>query len=182
VTAPGGAPGVDALIVVDMQEGILRGEPKHDLASVVERINRLAARVRRVGGTVFFVQHDGPPGDDFAPQSAGWPILGSIDRHPEDRVVRKNLNSAFFGTSLGADLSRLAPHRVFVTGWATDFCVDATVRAAAELGLTVVAVGDGHTVSDRPYLSALRIIEHHHAIWAGLFAPGGITVARESEL
>src|SRR5436853_1228321 len=40
-----------------MQEGLLRGAPKHDLLAVVERINRLALRVRRSGGSVFFVQH-----------------------------------------------------------------------------------------------------------------------------
>jgi len=44
---------VDVLLVVDMQEGLLRGAPKHDLLAVVERINRLALRVRRSGGSVF---------------------------------------------------------------------------------------------------------------------------------
>ncbi len=37
---------VDVLLVVDMQEGLLSGGPKHDLLAVVERINRLALRVR----------------------------------------------------------------------------------------------------------------------------------------
>lgn len=35
---------MDVLLVVDMQEGLLRGAPKHDLLAVVERINRLAVR------------------------------------------------------------------------------------------------------------------------------------------
>jgi nicotinamidase-related amidase len=39
---------MDALLVVDMQVGLLQGDPKHDLAGVVQRINRLAARVRDV--------------------------------------------------------------------------------------------------------------------------------------
>ena len=60
---------MDVLLVVDMQEGLLRGAPKHDLISVVERINRLALRVRRAGGAVFFVQHVGPVGDDFEPRT-----------------------------------------------------------------------------------------------------------------
>jgi nicotinamidase-related amidase len=44
---------VDVLLVVDMQEGLLRGAPKHDLLAVVERINHLAVRVRRSGGSIF---------------------------------------------------------------------------------------------------------------------------------
>ena len=36
---------MDAMIVVDMQVGLLKGEPKHDLHGVVDRINLLAAMV-----------------------------------------------------------------------------------------------------------------------------------------
>ncbi len=55
---------MDVLLVVDMQEGLLQGKPKHDLSGVIERINRLAARVRERGGCVLFVQHDGPRSGD----------------------------------------------------------------------------------------------------------------------
>ena len=48
---------MDALIVVDMQVGLLNGEPKHDLRGVIERINRLAAKVRGQSGVVIFMQH-----------------------------------------------------------------------------------------------------------------------------
>jgi nicotinamidase-related amidase len=147
---------VDVLLVVDMQEGLLRGAPKHDLAGVVERINRLAA--------------------------PGWPILSSIEREPADRVVRKTLNDAFFGTSLESELARLGAKRLLVAGWATDLCVDATVRSAATRGFQVVAVSDCHTVSDRPHLSARQVIEHHHWVWTNLLAPYPVTIAREAEI
>ena len=39
-----------------MQVGLLNGEPKHDLRGVIERINRLAAKVRERSGLVF-MQH-----------------------------------------------------------------------------------------------------------------------------
>lgn len=48
---------MDALLVVHMQVGLLSGEPKHDLSGVLDRINRLAAKVRARGGKVFLVQH-----------------------------------------------------------------------------------------------------------------------------
>ena len=41
---------MDALLVVDMQEGMLQGGAKHGLPAVIERINRIAARVRTKGG------------------------------------------------------------------------------------------------------------------------------------
>lgn len=173
---------MDVLLVIDMQQGLLRGDPKHDLRAVVARINRLAARIRGRHGCVLFVQHDGPSGDDFEPFTPGWSILDSIERDTRDRTVRKTLNDAFFGTSLRSDLEGLGAGRVLVAGWATDLCVDATVRSAAALGFEVVVVADGHTVSDRPHLSAPRVIEHHHWVWTNLLAPHPVSIAREAEL
>jgi nicotinamidase-related amidase len=108
---------MDALLVVDMQEGLLRGAQKHDLAGVVQRINAVASRIRQGGGAVFFVQHAGPAGDDFEPQTAGWRLLRSIEVEPSDRIISKTLNDAFFGTSLQSDLAAqnlLAPRPVII--------------------------------------------------------------------
>ena len=173
---------MDVLLIIDMQEGLLLGEEKHDLACVVERINRLAERVRQGGGCVVFVQHDGDCGDDFAPFTSGWAILASIRREPQDRIVRKTLNDAFLGTSLQSDLLELGAGRVLVAGWATDLCVDATVRTAAALGFVLIVVSDCHTVSARPHLSAERVIEHHHWIWTNLICSHPVTIAREVEI
>lgn len=41
---------MDAMVVVDMQVGLLDDAPKHDLAGVIQRINALAAMVRQHGG------------------------------------------------------------------------------------------------------------------------------------
>ena len=173
---------MDALLVVDMQEGMLRGEPKHDLAAVVERINRLARRVRRAGGSVVFVQHAGPAGDEFEPHTPGWRLLSGIGVEAGDRLVAKTLNDPFFGTPLRSDLAGLRPDRLLVAGWATDLCVDATVRSAAALGFRVVAVADCHTVADRPHLDARGVIEHHHWVWANLLASHPVSIVREAEV
>jgi len=172
---------VDVLLVVDMQEGLLRGAPKHDLVAVVERINRLALRVRRSGGSIFFVQHAGPVADEFEPRSPGWHLLSAIKTEPGDRIVGKTLNDPFFNTSLQSDLAELRVDRVLVAGWATDLCVDATIRSAAALGFKVVAVADCHTVSDRPHLSA-SIVIHHHWVWANLLARHPVSIIREAEV
>jgi nicotinamidase-related amidase len=173
---------MDAFLVVDMQEGLLRGDPKHDVAGVVQRINVAANRVRQGGGAVFFIQHAGAVGDDFEPLTAGWRLLSSLAIERSDRVVAKTLNDPFFGTSLQADLAALPVSRVIVAGWATDLCVDATVRAAVALGYEVAVAADCHTVSDRPHLKAERIIEHHHWVWTNLLARRPVTIARAADL
>jgi len=85
-------------------------------------------------------------------------------------------------TELPALLSAIALRRVLIAGWATDFCVDATVRSAVSRGHAVVVVGDAHTVGDRPHLDAASVIRHHNWIWANLISEHPIRVAGTAEL
>ena len=173
---------MDALLVIDMQEDLLRGEVKHDLPQVIERINGLARRVRESGGRVVFVQHDGKGEDGFVPFTPGWAILSAMERDARDLAVRKSLNDAFFATSLEAQLRELGARRVIVCGWATDFCVDASVRSAAALGFEVVVAADCHTLAARAHLSARAVIEHHHWIWANLICPSAVRIIPAAEI
>jgi nicotinamidase-related amidase len=173
---------MDALLVVDMQAGLLAGPPKHDLQGVITRINQLAAMVRDRSGKVVWIQHCGRPGDDFAPDKAGWRFLPEMDRQQADIAVPKTLNDPFAGTDLKATLDSIKPGRVLVTGWATDFCVDATVRSAVSNHYNVVAVADGHTLNDRPHLDAPSVIRHHNWIWSELITNRSIRIADTAEL
>lgn len=173
---------MDAMLVVDMQAGLLNGEPKHDLHGVIERINRLMAKIRAQSGTVILVRHCGGKGDDFEPQTPGWSFLPELVRDPADVVVRKKLNDPFAGTGLRACLKEIVPDRLMITGWATDLCVDTTVRSAVENHHDVVVVTDGHTVSDRPHLDAAGVIRHHHWVWSNLITQRSIKLAAANEL
>ena len=173
---------MDAMLIVDMQVGLLSGAPKHDLSGVIERINRLAARVRAQSGKVIFIRHCGPEGDDFEPQTAGWQFLTELFRDPADIVVQKHLNDPFAGTDLQDRLREIAPDRVLITGWATDLCVDATVRSAVSNHHHVVVVADAHTLNDRPHLDAASVICHHHWVWSDLITQRSLRLASTSQL
>ena len=168
---------MDAMLVVDMQAGLLDGAPKHDLAGVVARIESLSRRIRERGGTVVRIRHCGPPGDPFARGADGWQFLPELPPRAGDIVVEKTLNDAFAGTDLAEVLRRLAPDRLLVAGWATDFCVDSTVRAAVSAGHAVMVAGDGHTLADRPHLDAATVIRHHNWVWSELIARTPVRVA-----
>lgn len=173
---------MDAIIVVDMQAGLLNGGPKHDLPGVVDRINLLTSVVREGFGKVVWIRHCGNPGDDFAPNTQGWSFLPELDRHGDDIVLEKTLNDPFAGTALQAILEKIQPDRVLVTGWATDFCVDATVRSAVSNNYNVVVVSDGHTLSDRPHLDAPAVIRHHNWVWSNLITKRSIRVVAAAQL
>ena len=173
---------MDAIIVVDMQVGLLDDASKHDLQGVLERINAVAMMVRRGSGKVIWIRHCGQRGDGFEPHTPGWEFLPALVREADDIVIEKRLNDPFVGTSLATLLADLAPRRVLIAGWATDFCVDATVRASVLRDQHVVVVSDGHTLSDRPHLGAAAVITHHNWVWSGLISHRSIRLATTDEL
>lgn len=173
---------MDVIIVVDMQVGLLDDAPKHDLQGVLDRINALAAMVRRGGGKVIWIRHCGQPGDGFERQTPGWEFLPALIRDADDIIIEKSLNDPFVGTELTTLLGDLAPRRVLIAGWATDFCVDATVRSSVSRDQHVVVVSDGHTLSDRPHLGAAAVIAHHNWVWSGLISNRSIRLATAQEL
>ena len=74
---------MDALVIVDMQEAAVAEGFQYDLDAVIQRINRLAARVRRAGGTVIFIQHDGVAGNGFEPGVVEQNVEAASVRHGE---------------------------------------------------------------------------------------------------
>ena len=173
---------MDVIILVDMQVGLLSGPPKHDLAGVVRRINALTAMVRKQSGKVIWVRHCGKAGDGFERHTKGWSFLPELTRDPDDLVVEKTLNDPFVRTSLPEILFRISPDRILIAGWATDSCVDATVRSAISYDYHVVVVSDAHTVSDRPHLDAVTVIRHHHWVWSDLITNRSVRIMTAGQL
>lgn len=171
--APSGA---SALIVVDMQAGLLAGPPKHDLAGVVRRINTLAAAMRAGGGHVVWIRHCGADGGGFGRGDAGWAFLDDLDVRRDDPVVEKTLNDPFAGTGLADRLAALGADRLVVAGWATDFCVSAAVRAAVSRGYVVAVASDAHTLTDRAQIDAPTAIAYHNWLWTELLAAHPVDV------
>ena len=169
------------LLVIDMQVGLFAGASRYDADGVVRRANDLAHAVRAKGGAVVFIQHEDE--GDFAHGAPGWRILPALDSRPEDIYIRKTACDSFYRSELDEVLRELQITRLLVTGCATDFCVDTTIRSAASKDYEVVVVADGHTTADRPHLPAEKIIEHHNWMWAKLILPSRpVTVVTANEL
>lgn len=173
-----------ALVIIDMQRALFTSDsPKYDAVNLIDRLNRLASRIRASGGVVIFVQHEGPQGDPFDPQSPGWGLLPDLVVEDRDIVVRKKSCDAFLNTTLADVLQDQEAEQLVITGCATDYCVDTTVRSALARGYRTIVPADGHTTANRPHMSAEKIIVHHNAIWSDFIAPAGpATISRCADI
>jgi nicotinamidase-related amidase len=163
-----------ALLIIDMQMGSFKPEtPRYDAHGVVERINSLSDYFRQNGDKVIFIQHDGTKENCYIPGTPDWHILPALMQHPADMILSKTANDSFYHTELDAILGKNHITDLFITGCATDFCVNATVHSALLKEYTVFVVKDCHTTADRSYLSAAQVIQYHHWLWENLTPTNG---------
>lgn len=159
-----------ALLVIDMQAGLLHGpQTPHAKASLIDHTRQLMARAREQQVPLFFAQHTGPEGSPIAAGSDFWQIAPEFPRQESDRCFNKARPSCFAGTPLLAWLQQSDVKRLVIVGMKTEYCVDTTCRAAADLGFEVVLVSDAHSTTDSAVLNAAQIIAHHNVTLAGPF-------------
>ena len=72
---------------------------------------------------------------------------------------------------------------MFITGCATDFCVESTIQSALTKDYNITVVSDGHTTGERPHLAAVKVIEHYNWVWNNMIpTKGKIDVKSTAEI
>ncbi|HZZ43415.1 MAG TPA: isochorismatase family cysteine hydrolase [Tepidisphaeraceae bacterium] len=146
---------VGALVVIDLQKGIVGMPTVHPTGEIVERAARMARAFRGRGWPVVWVhvtgvkerRTDAGPGK-FTPAGDWAEIVEGVGREEGDHVVEKRTWGAFLGTDLDAYLRGRGVSQVFMAGIATSIGVESTARSAYDLGYHVVFVLDAMTDRD----------------------------------
>ena len=141
-----------ALIVIDLQKGIVSLPTQASIEGVLHNARRLADGFRAKKLPVVLVNVTAlPPGRtdakrvlrDLPPDWAE--LVPELGQQPTDHLVTKRTPGAFTGTGLEDHLRAQGVTQVFVIGVSTSNGVEATARQALELGLNVVTVTDAMT-------------------------------------
>jgi nicotinamidase-related amidase len=160
-----------ALIVIDVQNGVVDGTPRRD--EVVANINTLVGRARQQRVPVIWVQHND---DEGLPRgTAEWELAPELARADDEPLVHKNYGDSFEATDLEDRLAERAVGRLIVTGAESDACIRSTIHGAFTRGYDVTLVGDAHTTSDKTGWGAPppeAVIEHTNLYWRYQSAPG----------
>jgi nicotinamidase-related amidase len=141
-----------ALVVIDLQKGIVSLPTVHPASEIIGRTAHLARAFRERGLPVVLVNATGrAPGrtDAGAPKfsfPADWTeLVPELQQHADDYIVSKQRWGAFIGTSLDEYLRRRGVTQIFLTGIATSVGVESTARSAYDHGYNVVLVVDAMT-------------------------------------
>jgi len=141
-----------ALVVIDLQKGVIGFPTTHPIGDIVRRTAQLARAFRERGLPVVLVHVTGmAPGrtdagrSNFSPPADWTDFVPELGQTPEDIVVSKQRWGAFIGTSLEEQLRERGVTQIFLTGVATSIGVESTARSAYDHGYNVVLVVDAMT-------------------------------------
>lgn len=161
----------NALLIIDMQQGLFRGPASpYSAEKVLLNICLLIEKARQARVPVFFARHTGPEGSPFSAQSPLTQLIPEMNVNAEqDSVFIKTFPNCFRDTGLEQQLRQRGVKQLVIAGMKTEFCVDTTCRAAPERGFKTVLISDAHTTMDSEHLSARKIIDHHNSTLGGPF-------------
>ena len=143
---------VPALVIIDLQQGLMGYPTVHPLTDVIAQAAALACAFRAAKLPVVLVNvAGGAPGRTEQARRAGempaeaMRFVPELDQQPNDLVVTKRTWGAFAGTDLEADLRRAGVTQIVIAGVATSIGVESTARQGYELGFNVVLATDAMT-------------------------------------
>lgn len=141
-----------ALIVIDMQRGILATPKVHPVDEVVKNIIKIINTFRSHNLPVVLVNVAGAPSgrNEQAPTVGelpeGWAdLIPELNQQESDHLVTKRQWGAFTNTDLNDYLKNKGVTQVVIVGISTSIGVESTARHAHELGFNVNLIVDAMT-------------------------------------
>jgi nicotinamidase-related amidase len=110
-----------------------------------------------------------PKSSFFLPGTAGIQFHAAVSPREGEFVVEKHSPNSFLDTPLLAHLKELEVERLVAAGMMTHMCVDATVRAASDLGFKVWLAQDACASRDLVFEGeTIPAVHVHNAFLAAL--------------
>ena len=155
-----------ALLIIDIQNDYFSGG-KHPLVNPLEAAQKaymILQCFREQAGHHVHIQHISlePDATFFISGERGTDIHDSVAHFEGEPIVYKHEPNSFLNTNLLELLRGWEIERVVITGMMTHMCVDATARAASDLGFQVIVAEDACATRDLKYDEITIPAEHVH--------------------
>lgn len=139
-----------ALVIIDMQKGMLSAGPRNN-PDAESHVASLLSHWRERCLPIVHVRHlSRTLGSPFWPGQPGAEFQDLLAPQASEHIVDKHVTDAFAHSGLERWLHQRGIHALVFVGVSTNMSVEATVRSAACLGFDCSVVADACYTYDRP--------------------------------
>ena len=158
-----------ALIVIDIQEGLVKENP-FDTKNFIINTKSIIQHFRDQNIEVIFIRHSEDEGL-LAMGSDNWQVYHELKPQENEKIFNKYYNSIFKDTELKEYLNRKNITDLTFVGMQVEFCIDTSVKVGFEYGYKITIVEDAISTFDNIHLSADQILSFYkEKIWRNRFA------------
>jgi len=174
------------LILVDFQNDYFPGGSMElvGMEDAAFNAHMILSQYRKTHLPIFHVQHLAlrPGSTFFLPGTVGVDIHSMVAPCDEETVVQKHYPNSFRDTQLQDILAKEKISELIICGAMSHMCIDATTRAAFDIGLDCTVVEDACATRDLVFRGrTIRASDVHGAFMAALSIPYA-TVVTASDL
>jgi nicotinamidase-related amidase len=178
-------PSSRTLLVIDIQRDYFPGGayPLVDPEAAAKAARRVLDGFREAGDEVIHMKHvwDAPDAEFMKRGTDGIEIHPAVEPAEGELVLEKANPNSFLDTGLEQELRKRGGDLV-VAGMMSSMCVDATVRAAADLGFSPTVVHDACAAPDLDFNGVEVPGAAVHAAFMAALADGYAEVTSAAEL
>ena len=158
-----------ALIVIDIQEGLVNEKP-YDAKNLIANTKAIIQHFRDQNIEVIFIRHSENEGL-LATGSDNWHVYHELKPQGNEKIFNKYYNSIFKDTELKEYLNRKNITDLTFVGMQVEFCIDTSVKVGFEYSYNITIVEDAISTFDNEHLPADTILSFYkEKIWRNRFA------------
>jgi len=164
------------LVIVDIQNDYFTGGNMElvGMEAAAANASELLAHFRSAGGALYHVRHLSvrPGATFFLPDTPGAEIHETVKPKPGEPLVQKHFPNAFRETALLETVRKDGMDHLVICGAMSHMCIDATTRAAFDLGFKCTVIEDACATRDLTFHGERIAAEDVHAAFmAALSVP-----------
>jgi len=164
------------LVLIDIQNDYFSGGKMElvGMESAAQKAELILQKFRKLQHPVFHIRHVSlrPDATFFLPGTKGMEIHQSVSPLNAENVIEKNYPNSFRGTALYEQLKAAAIERLIICGAMSHMCIDATTRAAFDLGFSCTVIEDGCATRDLLFKGeTIKADKVHAAFMSALSVP-----------
>ena len=160
-----------ALIVIDMQQGLLQREV-YNKQNLISNINKLLAFFSKKEMQIYFARHTN---ESFSKENSdAWQIANELTMYGKEIFINKTHSSVYKEKQFVSSLKLSNINSIVVVGLVSNGCVQATCNDAKKNGFSVVLISDGHSTF---HLGGQKVVDH----WNECLQIQGIQVVSTNE-
>ena len=175
-----------ALVIVDIQKDYFPGgaHPLVAPEAAATAARRVLDAFRASGDPVVHVRHvwDEDDATFMRPETEGIEIHPEVAPADGELVITKEFPNSFRETALEGELRARGVESLVVCGMMTSMCVDATVRAAVDLGFDTTVVHDACATCDLEFDGRSVPAAQVHSAFLAALGDGYAAVVSSDEM